>query len=123
MSIDTKYRTKEELRQRLEQLWKEAQLRQAERLRKQQAEGTIKPTESRDDHSVDIGKAKRVWKEYQETHDVSHLIGKVVGIDPITERVWFGNSLLDVVAQRDADGIDSLLLFERVGYRYCFIKC
>lgn len=32
-------------------------------------------------------RAKRIWQEYQRTHDLSDRMGQVVGIDPDTEQV------------------------------------
>ena len=63
----------------------------------------------------DTAKAEQVWSEYQQNHDLSGRIGKTAGIDPHTGRVWIGESIQDVLSQRDADGIHSLLFFERVG--------
>jgi hypothetical protein len=61
-------------------------------------------------------RAKEIWAQYQREHDVSARIGQTVGIDPKSGRLWFGECALDVVARRNADGIDSPLFFERVGY-------
>jgi len=63
----------------------------------------------------DTAKAEQIWSEYQEHHDLSDGIGKPAGIDPHTGRVWIGESIQDVLSQRDADGLDSLLFFERIG--------
>ena len=63
----------------------------------------------------DSTRAKRIWVEYQQRHDLSGRIGQTAGIDPRTGRIWFGESIRDVVSQRDAEGLDSPLLFERVG--------
>ena len=60
----------------------------------------------------DSAAAKQLWSAYQNEHDLSDRIGQTVGIDPKTARIWFGESIADVVAQRDADGIDSPLRFE-----------
>ena len=67
------------------------------------------------EHPVDSEKAHQIWVEYQRTHDVSDRIGQAVGIDPVTGRVWFGESAIDVVRRRDAEGISSPLFGERVG--------
>jgi len=64
----------------------------------------------------DSHKAKQVWREYQRQHDLSARIGQAAGIDPQSGRVWFGDSILDIVSQRDAEGLDSPLFFERVGF-------
>lgn len=64
---------------------------------------------------ADTAKAKQIWADYQRRHDVSSRAGETVGIDPESGRLWFGESISDVVAQRDADGIDWPLFFERVG--------
>lgn len=64
----------------------------------------------------DTAKAKRIWREYQETHDVKHLKGQAAGIDPESGEVWFGDSALDAVRKMREDGVDRPLFFERVGY-------
>ena len=63
----------------------------------------------------DTAKAERIWSEYQQHHDLSDSVGKTAGIDPHTGRVWIGESIQDVLSKRDADRIDSLLFFERIG--------
>jgi hypothetical protein len=70
----------------------------------------------------DTAKAEQVWLDYQKSHDVSQETGKTAGIDPKSGRVWIGESIQDVVAKRDADGIDSLLFFERVGAKTYYRK-
>lgn len=64
---------------------------------------------------TDTLRAKRIWVEYQRGHDLTARIGQTVGIDPNSGRIWFGESILDVVSQRDAEGLSSPLFFERVG--------
>ena len=63
----------------------------------------------------DTAKAEQIWAEYQRHHDLSGSVGKTAGIDPKSGRIWIGESIQDVVSKRDADGIDALLFFERVG--------
>lgn len=63
----------------------------------------------------DSSRAKQIWKEYLSQHDVSDRLGRTAGIDPHSGRIWFGDSILDIVAQRDAEGLDSPLFFERIG--------
>ena len=64
---------------------------------------------------ADSAKAKQIWIWYQQKNDVSERIGQTVGIDPQSGQIWFGGSIRDVVSQRDAEGLKSLLFFERVG--------
>jgi hypothetical protein len=64
----------------------------------------------------DSAKAKQIWLDYQREHDLSSRIGQTAGIDPHSGRVWIGESIPDVVSQRDAEGLDSPLFFERVGF-------
>jgi hypothetical protein len=71
---------------------------------------------------LDSAAAERIWADYQKHHDVSTLAGKTAGIDPHTGRVWIGESIQDVLSQRNAGGIDSLLFFERVGSRTYYRK-
>jgi hypothetical protein len=70
----------------------------------------------------DTAKAEQIWADYQGSHDLSDSVGKTAGIDPHSGRVWIGDSIQDVLAQRDADGIDSLLFFERIGSRAYYRK-
>jgi hypothetical protein len=65
---------------------------------------------------ADTAKAKQIWEDYQREHDVSDKIGQAAGIEPHSGRIWFGESILEVVDQRDAEGIAAPLFFERVGY-------
>ena len=64
----------------------------------------------------DSAKARQIWMDYQRQHDLSARIGQTAGIDPRSGRIWFGESILDIVSQRDAEGLDSPLFFERVGF-------
>jgi hypothetical protein len=71
---------------------------------------------------ADSIKAKQIWTEYQQQHDLSGRIGQTAGIDPASGRIWFGESIQDIVSQRDAEGLDSPLFFERVGSETYFRK-
>lgn len=71
---------------------------------------------------ADTARAEQIWSQYQEQHDLSAITGKTAGIDPHTGRVWIGESIQDVLSQRNADGIDSLLFFERVGSKTYYRK-
>jgi hypothetical protein len=67
---------------------------------------------------ADTTRALEVWQNYQAQHDVSAQLGKAVGIDPATGRVWFGESAEDIVSQLDAQGLATPLFFLRVGSDY-----
>jgi len=72
-----------------------------------------------EEHSA---RAKQIWAEYQKDHDLSTLQGQTAGIEPIDGRIWFGDSIQDVVAQRDSDGVELPLFFVRVGYNTYYRK-
>jgi hypothetical protein len=71
---------------------------------------------------ADSERSEQIWSEYQKHHDVSGQRGQTVGIDPATGRMWFGDSIEDVVAQQDAAGSDALLYFVRVGSKTYYRK-
>lgn len=62
-----------------------------------------------------IREAEEVWQEYQRTHDLAGDEGRTAGIDPATRGVWIGDSIADVVDQRTKAGVDSPLVFKRIG--------
>jgi hypothetical protein len=64
---------------------------------------------------ADSERAQVIWSEYQQGHDVLEKAGQTAGIDPFHGRIWFGNSIQDVIAKRDADGSAAPLFFVRVG--------
>ena len=64
---------------------------------------------------ADSNRAPEIWSEYQQHHDLSEKVGRTAGIDPASGCIWFGESIQDVIAQRDAGGSESLLFFIRVG--------
>jgi hypothetical protein len=53
---------------------------------------------------AESSRAREIWSEYQQHHDMSERRGQTAGIDPVSGRIWFGDSIQDVIAQRDADG-------------------
>lgn len=63
----------------------------------------------------DSSRAKQIWLDYQRQHDLSQRLGQTAGIDPQNGRVWLGESIDDIVLQRDAEGLRNPLFFERVG--------
>lgn len=64
---------------------------------------------------ADTERAEALWLEYQRCHDVGARAGQTAGIDPASEGIWFGESIQDVIAQRDAAGSEAPLYFVRVG--------
>jgi hypothetical protein len=79
--------------------------------------------ETKSHKPVNTKEAERIWAEYETNHDLSGLRGKTAGIDPITGNIWIGDSIFNVIDQRDAAGVESLLFFVRIGYRTYFTKC
>lgn len=66
-------------------------------------------------NEMDAQVAEERWAEYCRTHDTLPMTGQTVGIDPVTGRMWFGESIPDVVEQRDAAGVRQPLHFIRIG--------
>jgi len=71
---------------------------------------------------ADSDRAQEIWADYRLHHDLSKMTGQTAGIDPVSQRVWLGDSIQDVVEQRDAEGIDAPLFFMRVGSATYFRK-
>jgi CO/xanthine dehydrogenase Mo-binding subunit len=67
---------------------------------------------------TDTARALQVWADYQQHHDVAHYLGQTVGIDPVSGRIWFGESATAIRSQMDAEGLDAPLLCLRVGHDY-----
>jgi hypothetical protein len=67
---------------------------------------------------TDSVRALQIWDEYLKHHDVSNRIGEAAGIDPVSGRVWFGESGVDIVRKMQEDGIHRPLYFVRVGSDY-----
>jgi hypothetical protein len=70
----------------------------------------------------DTDRARRIWDEYQQATDVAALVGRTPGIDPVTGRIWFGESASDIWHQRQLEGIDAPIYCVRVGYDYYLRK-
>lgn len=64
---------------------------------------------------ADSVQAEKLWSEYEHQHDLSDKAGQTAGIDPASGRIWLGESIQAVIAQRDAHGSDAPLFFVRVG--------
>jgi hypothetical protein len=61
-------------------------------------------------------RALKIWSDYQMLHDLTSKVGQSAGVDPSSGRIWFGDSIHDVVAQQRDSGIGELpLFFIRVG--------
>ena len=60
---------------------------------------------------IDLFKSRAIWDKYQSEHDVSDRLGQAVGIDPVSERIWFGNKALDVARQMRAE-VDDIVTID-----------
>ena len=65
---------------------------------------------------AEIAEATRIWDEYQQTHDLTGLRGQAAGIDPKTGEVWLGKSAVAICLERQEQGLNSLLFFERIEF-------
>ena len=65
--------------------------------------------------TADSNRAQLIWSEYRQHHDVLDKTGQTAGIEPASGAIWFGDSIEDVVARRDAAGSGDPLFFVRVG--------
>ncbi len=71
---------------------------------------------------ADSREAKQIWKEYQKRHNLSDRIGQTAGIDPKSKHIWFGSSISDIILQRNTEGLNSPIFFQRVGSKTYFRK-
>ena len=71
---------------------------------------------------ADSVKCKQIWEAYQQEHDLSARHGQTAAIDPKTGRIWFGESIEDVLMQREAEGLKSPMYWQRVGHVAYFLK-
>ncbi len=71
---------------------------------------------------ADIERSLQIWDDYQKQHDLSARKGQPVGIDPVSGRVWFGESGLEIKRQMLAEGIDRPFYCVRVGFDYYLRK-
>ncbi len=65
---------------------------------------------------ADSMKAKNIWSEYLQNHDVSDRTGQTAGIDPKSGRIWFGKSIIDIVNQQKAEGVFVPLFLNGLGF-------
>ena len=66
-------------------------------------------------NTADTERALSIWKDYERQHDLKSRAGQTAGIDPVTERIWFGTSAKDIWLQMQAEGLESPLYYVRVG--------
>ena len=71
---------------------------------------------------TDSRKCKQIWAEYQKQHDITQRIGQTAGIDPKSGKIWFGDSIFEIVEHRRTQGLTSPLFFERIGFSAYFRK-
>jgi hypothetical protein len=71
---------------------------------------------------VDVDRAKQLWADYCAANDTSKLQGKTAVIEPVTGRIWFGESATDVSLKMQADGVDAPGYAVRVGFDYYLRK-
>lgn len=67
---------------------------------------------------VDVHRARQIWEEYQGEHDVSDRRGQTVAIDPVSGRIWFGESGVDIYQQMEREGTVVPVYLVRVGADY-----
>lgn len=60
-------------------------------------------------------RAQQIWEAFQQEHDLSDRQGKVAAIDPQSERVWIGDSGVDVAQQMQSEGVEAPVYLVRVG--------
>lgn len=60
-------------------------------------------------------RAEEIWHDYASQHDLSHRRGEVAGIDPVSGRVWIGESGVEVAEQVAADGVERPVYLVRIG--------
>ena len=72
--------------------------------------------------TLDIKKAELIWSAFQENHDISAYAGRTAGIDPISGRVWLGDSILDVSRQMSLENLSIPLYFVRIGQDHYYRK-
>jgi hypothetical protein len=64
--------------------------------------------------NLDLDKAKRIWADYEQSHDLTGREREAVGIDPDTGEVFFGESALAITLQLVREGRNRPLYFRWV---------
>lgn len=65
--------------------------------------------------TTDTERALLIWKDYEKQHDLKSRAGQTAGVDPVSERIWFGTSAKDIWLQMQAEGLEAPLYYVRVG--------
>ena len=68
--------------------------------------------------TVDVVRAKAIWDDYCRQHDITALKDQTAGIEPVSGRIWFGESGIDVHDKMIAEGVHAPFYAVRVGYDY-----
>ncbi|MYC76815.1 hypothetical protein F4X10_13710 [Candidatus Poribacteria bacterium] len=71
---------------------------------------------------ADSRKCKQIWTEYQKQRDITERIGQTAGIDPKSERIWFGDSALEIVEKRETEDLTSPLFLNGLVLKPIFGK-
>ena len=71
---------------------------------------------------ADTANACQFWQDYQAQNDVTSLTGKTAGIDPVTHKIWFGDSAAEIVEELERTGHSMPLYFVRVGFDHYLRK-
>ena len=71
---------------------------------------------------ADTDRACEIWREYQLRHDISQMQGQTAGVDPATNRIWFGESAAEIAKQLESEGLTTPLYFVRVGFDHYLRK-
>jgi len=77
------------------------------------ADAILKPEDWTDEERM---RARQIWEQYQQPHDLTARKGETAGIDPRSGEVWLGKSIIDISDQRRKVGAVGALHFERIGY-------
>jgi hypothetical protein len=72
--------------------------------------------------SVDVDRARAIWDDFCRQNDISALKGQTAGIEPVTGRIWFGDSAIEVHDKMVADGVDVPFYAVRVGFDFYLRK-
>ncbi len=72
--------------------------------------------------NLDTVRARQFWEEYQLKNDLGSHKGKIAAIDPESERVWIGDSAIDIADRMRAEGFQSPVYLVRIGLDHLIRK-